>query len=75
MHAMNDLTTTTKSQITRDVDGVYSATVTIKLTKDQWLDFERKFGVRAMACHIGLDNPRVSDFVMFQIFGQLEGKQ
>ena len=75
MHAMNDLTTTTKSQITRDVDGVYSATVIIKLTREQWEAFERKFNTRHLACAIGLDSVQISDFVMFQIFGQLEGKQ
>lgn len=70
---MNDITTTPQSPLIRNPDGTHSATVTIKLTKDQWLEFERKFGVRAMACQIGLDNPQVTDFVMFQIFGQIGG--
>ena len=70
---MNDLTTTPKARLTHNPDGTASATVTIKLRPDQWLAFERKFNTRHTACQIGLDSPQVSDFVMFQIFGQLEG--
>ena len=70
---MNDLTTTPHSPLTRNPDGTASATVTIKLTPEQWLEFERKFNTRGIACQIRLDEPQVSDFVMFQIFGQIGG--
>ena len=70
---MNDLTTPPQSPLTRNPDGTASATVTIKLTPEQWLAFERKFGTRGIACQIGLDEPQVTDFVMFQIFGQIGG--
>jgi hypothetical protein len=69
------LTTTPQSPLIRNPDGTASATVTIKLTPDQWLAFERKFSTREIACQIGLDEPQVSDFVMFQIFGQIGGGQ
>jgi hypothetical protein len=72
---MNDITHIQDSPLIHNPDGTHSATVTIKLTPEQWLEFERKFGVRAMACQIGLDNPQVTDFVMFQIFGQIGGGQ
>ena len=71
---MNDITHIQDSPLVRNPDGTASATVTIKLTPDQWLAFERKFNTRHLACQIGLDSPQISDFVMFQIFGQLEGK-
>lgn len=71
---MNEITTTPKAPLTRNPDGTVSATVTIKLTPDQWLAFERKFNTRHLACAIGLDSVQISDYVMFQIFGQLEGK-
>ena len=70
---MNDLTTTTKHPVAHNADGTITATVSIKLTKDQWEAFERKFNTRHLACAIGLDSVQISDFVMFQIFGQLEG--
>ncbi len=70
---MNNLTTTPHSPLTRNPDGTASATVTIKLTPEQWLAFERKFSTRGISCQIGLDEPQISDFVMFQIFGQIGG--
>jgi hypothetical protein len=70
---MNDLTTPPQSPLIRNPDGTHSATVTITLTPEQWLAFERKFSTREIACQIGLDDPQVTDFVMFQIFGQIGG--
>jgi hypothetical protein len=62
------------SNLTKNQDGTISAKVEIKLTKPQWDELHRKFGTRALACQIGLDNPQVTDFVMFQIFGQVFNK-
>jgi hypothetical protein len=62
---------TQTSNPTKNQDGTISAKVEIKLTKPQWDELHRKFGTRALACQIGLDNPQVTDFVMFQIFGQV----
>ena len=70
---MNDITTTTKHPVTHNTDGTITATVSIKLTREQWEAFERKFNTRHLACAIGPDSVQISDFVMFQIFGQLEG--
>lgn len=51
---MNDLTTTTKHPVTHNADGTITATVSIKLTREQWEAFERKFNTRHLACAIGL---------------------
>jgi hypothetical protein len=59
------------SNLTKNQDGTISAKVEIRLSGEQWDELHRKFGTRALACQIGLDNPRVADFVMFQIFGQV----
>ena len=62
------------NRFVRNTDGTATATVLITLSKDDWLKYERLFKIRAMSCNIGLDNPRVEDNVMFQIFSQITGR-
>ena len=59
------------SNLTINQDVTISAKVEIRLNEEQWSKLHRKFGTRALACQIGLDNPQVADFVLFQIFGQV----
>lgn len=46
--------------------GVIAVDVRIELTREQWANVLHKVGVRSMACRIGMDDAKVSDFVLFQ---------
>jgi hypothetical protein len=52
--------------------GTISIPVTITLNPEQWENLEKKFGLRAMVCEIGIDTPQLEDFIMFQILSQMK---
>lgn len=48
-----------------------SIQVTISLTQDQWAAYLHDYRTRSVCCEIGMDSPQVADFVMFQVFKQM----
>ena len=46
-------------------------TVKLAMTRNQWNDWLRHYGLRQMSCEIGLDSPQIHDLVAFQVVRQL----
>lgn len=48
-------------------EPTFSLNVQVTLTQSQWAKFLRIWGQRKQFCAMGMDDPQMDDFVMFQV--------